>query len=120
MATHMEKRHGKRDPKVHTEEVVGQQIELVFARSVLNPYKRRKIFTNGSDTFDPRIFEEFLIEWIAIDSVNFKSCESAQFKALLGYLNKHVNDHQPTRNTLKTWSIQQYITRQKTLNLAFH
>src|ERR1700712_5824708 len=84
MATHLEKRHGKKDPKVHTEEVVRQQIELAFARSVLNPYKRRKVFINGSDTFDPRIFEELLIEWIAVDSVSFKSCESAQFKALLG------------------------------------
>ena len=115
MATHLEKRHGKKDPKIATEDIVGQRIELAFARSVLNPYKRRKVFTNGSDTFDPRIFEELLIEWVAVDSISFKSCESEQFKALSGYLNRHANDYLPSRTTLKSWSIQQYDTRQTTL-----
>ncbi|KFY19669.1 hypothetical protein V493_07869 [Pseudogymnoascus sp. VKM F-4281 (FW-2241)] len=65
MASHLEKRHGKKDLKIAGKEIVGQRIELAFARSLLNPYKRRKVFTNGSDTFDPRIFEELLIEWVA-------------------------------------------------------
>lgn len=117
MTSHLEKRHGKKDPRIAGKEIVGQRIELAFARSVLNPYKRRKVFTNGSDTFDPRIFEELLIEWVAVSSISFKSCESEQFKALLGYLNKHVNNYLPSRTTLRSWSVQQYDTRQKTLIL---
>lgn len=119
IASHLNRRHGKKDPKALTDGTVGavgQHIELAFARSLLNSHKRRKVI-NGGDSFDPRVFEELLIEWIAVNSVSFKSCESTQFKALLVYLNENANNVLPTRNTLRTWSIQQYHTRQKTLLL---
>jgi hypothetical protein len=90
--------------------------EMAFARSLLNSHKRRKVISGG-DSFDPRVFEELLIEWIAVNSISFKSCESTQFKALLVYLNENANNVLPTRNTLRTWSIQQYNTRQKALLL---
>lgn len=114
IAEHLKSRHSKTDIKIDTTlRGVGQQIELAFARSVLNTHKRRKVFE--SELFDPRIFEELLIDWIAVNSISFKSCESIQFKALLTYLNKDSNAVLGTRNTLRAWTIQQYETRQKSL-----
>ncbi len=109
IAEHLKSRHAKTDITIDASLIgVGQQIELAFARSVLNTHKRRKVIR--SESFDPRIFEELLIDWIAVNSISFRSCESIQFKALLTYLNEDSNAVLGTRNTLRAWTIQQYET----------
>jgi hypothetical protein len=97
IAEHLKSRHAKTDITIDASLIgVGQQIELAFARSVLNTHKRRKVIR--SESFNPRIFEELLIDWIAVNSISFRSCESIQFKALLTYLNEDSNAVLGTRN----------------------
>lgn len=117
IAAHLTKAHNKRDTKVQQHEVVKGRIEAAFARAATNPYKRKRVITdNGyAQIFESAVFEELLIEWIAVDSIAFKKCESPQFKALLKYLNCHVESCLPTRNTVKNWSLQQYQTRRTDL-----
>jgi hypothetical protein len=72
IAEHLKSQHAKTDITIDANLIgVTQQIELAFARSVLNTHKRRKVI--GSESFDPRVFEELLIDWIAVNSISFRS-----------------------------------------------
>lgn len=110
------KKHGKTNtaniPSIET----GQEhIMVAMGRAQENQNKRRKIYHGDDASFNPRLFEELLLDWIAVDSISFHSCESARFKRLLKYLNPHTTNAIPRRTTLQTWTMQQYITRKRAL-----
>ncbi len=75
MTAHLTRAHNKRDTKVKPHEVVKGRIEAAFARAAINPYKRKRVITDDgyAQVFESAVFEELLIEWIAVDSITSTS-----------------------------------------------
>lgn len=114
IANHLIVKHGKLSPKSKATIVEDDNITVAVIRSHTNANKRRKIH-HGDDSFNPRVFEELLLEWIAVCSISFNSCQDTRFKDLLKYLNPSTINRIPTRSTLQRWSMQQYYTRKEML-----
>ncbi len=84
-------------------------IDDAFLRGQETSYKRRLLSIVPTQTLDPATLEILYVRWISACGIAFRMVEIEEFRDLIQYLNKEVNNHLPKAHaTIQSWTIRTY------------